>query len=1345
MDKLGPIEMDFILNSPEFKAASDQLKSEIEGIVSTAKTAATEAAAATAAVFSDSAKEIEEYKRKLESAGKMSGPLVESKGIEEANRQLELLLAEKARLQDFYNAGKLSAEAYQESVDRLAASERQLTAAVAGNAATQQGGETRILDEKQRALQAVSDEYRGVLESGMQAYSQLTPEAQRMIIQLNDMDDEMRMVSAAQANLSKRFEEGKIDANQYTQALAGLSVREAELRKGINETSRSLQGQGQAIAATKPQWNGLGNSINQITRELPAFTYSAQTGFMAISNNIPILVDEINRLKVANAAAAASGAATVPVWKAVRAAMFGWMTVISLAITALTVFGPKIFSYIKSLFDAKKALDQLKVSQDAINEAFKSGAAVKAIQEIQDLKTNLQLAKEGLIDKEGVVRQYNATVGEASKEVKTLNEVEEGLIRNADAYVKASLYKAAADASRKETAEQLSKLIQERLKGEKELQEAQEKFDKARSGQAVLSGTGATSNVSNAEQALKNAKNNLEEIDKLIEDTTKGALEIDTALKRLSLNTGLDVISEELPDEKKTKEKTDKSINQRQQLLDKIAAIDAEYARKSFTKDEEELQALKDKFAKVRELVERFNADPKNQAKRIDLTGLNSREAEAIGDLTFRQQTQVMEKEIARQKTLFEEYEAYKAKVGTEKAREAYADQLGEYDNYMDYLRSLIDGNQDTYTAITLGNATGVQQERYKMLEKFAQDENDLQRKKHQELESEYQSHAQRMKVRLENYLKIRAQLTASKSAEELAEMDKKFDEETKVLETAELKKEAAYRRVMNSVREMTLKQTKFLIGEAKKLLENEKLSAEERERIMKKLRELELQANRGSLENIYQISNALGALGQSLQNLGKSGSAISQIGGLMSGLASGVGDLLTVLDKESSDIDKIAAGINGLIKLVDMIGSAARQRREAEEAYYRSVISFQNEYNISLNEQLRLQSELGESVFLKDFEGRIKSGLTALADANKNYQEAMDKLAAGRAKSGQKNAVDWKNVGSGASSGASIGAAIGTFAIPIPVLGTAIGAAAGAIVGGLTGLFAGKKKKDTFMPLLEAYPALIQKSEDGVERINRELAETLIKNGMLDDQTKLLLENVLEWEDAIKEARDQIKGVISELAGSLSSDMRTALVDSFRAGEDAAIAMGKTVEKVLEDILSQLIFNKIFSEAFKDLEDQMAESMDTGGDGNWVDDFQRFFEASKGLSEQWDQAMKDAQAQAAAAGFNIFNPDSSATKKQGLTGGIERITESTGNELAGLFRGFYDLMKRSLTLDESRMAMEKEHYQAIIEGLNYWAAIEKNTGDTVAKLDSAIAELKEIKKNTKGGQSSWDLGLGNG
>jgi hypothetical protein len=54
-------------------------------------------------------------------------------------------------------------------------------------------------------------------------------------------------------------------------------------------------------------WNGLGNSINQITRELPAFTFACQNRFLALSNNIPILTDEIGKLSKANKALALDG------------------------------------------------------------------------------------------------------------------------------------------------------------------------------------------------------------------------------------------------------------------------------------------------------------------------------------------------------------------------------------------------------------------------------------------------------------------------------------------------------------------------------------------------------------------------------------------------------------------------------------------------------------------------------------------------------------------------------------------------------------------------------------------------------------------------------------------------------------------------------------------------------------------------------------------------------------------------------------------------------------------------------------------------------------------------------
>jgi hypothetical protein len=44
-------------------------------------------------------------------------------------------------------------------------------------------------------------------------------------------------------------------------------------------------------------WNGLGMSIQQVAREMPNFAQSMQLGFLAISNNLPILADELKRAK----------------------------------------------------------------------------------------------------------------------------------------------------------------------------------------------------------------------------------------------------------------------------------------------------------------------------------------------------------------------------------------------------------------------------------------------------------------------------------------------------------------------------------------------------------------------------------------------------------------------------------------------------------------------------------------------------------------------------------------------------------------------------------------------------------------------------------------------------------------------------------------------------------------------------------------------------------------------------------------------------------------------------------------------------------------------------------------
>jgi hypothetical protein len=158
---------------------------------------------------------------------------------------------------------------------------------------------------------------------------------------------------------------------QTSEAFYEAQVRVKNLKneiQGLNTVvGQNFQG-GQDIEATSQKFNMLGHSMNQITRELPAFTYSMQTGFMAISNNIPILVDQINDIKKANAGLVKSGQPVQSVFTQLATSLFSWQTGLSVGITLLTMFGAKLFSSSQDASKLAEATDKAAESQKRLND-----------------------------------------------------------------------------------------------------------------------------------------------------------------------------------------------------------------------------------------------------------------------------------------------------------------------------------------------------------------------------------------------------------------------------------------------------------------------------------------------------------------------------------------------------------------------------------------------------------------------------------------------------------------------------------------------------------------------------------------------------------------------------------------------------------------------------------------------------------------------------------------------------------------------------------------------------------------------------------------------------------------
>lgn len=246
------------------------------------------------------------------------------------------------------------------------------------------------LKEQQREAQNIAKLTAKLNNSEAGSYNALSAQYSLNKIQLNKLSQEYRENTAAGKKLVKETEEIYAKMKQLQEATGKYTLN---------------------VGNYKSAWDGLGVSAQQLVRELPSLAVSANTFFLAISNNIPMLVDEINKVKAANAAAAAEGKATVPVWQQVTKAFLSWNTVISLGITLLTVFGGDIIDWISKMVQGEKQADHMKEAMDGVNQAMQDGTK-NAQQEI----VRLNLLYNATQDTTKSINERKAAVDALQKE-----------------------------------------------------------------------------------------------------------------------------------------------------------------------------------------------------------------------------------------------------------------------------------------------------------------------------------------------------------------------------------------------------------------------------------------------------------------------------------------------------------------------------------------------------------------------------------------------------------------------------------------------------------------------------------------------------------------------------------------------------------------------------------------------------------------------------------------------------------------------------------------------------------------------------------------------------------------
>lgn len=248
------------------------------------------------------------------------------------------------------------------------------------------GGAT---EEGRKKIDEYEKQVRSLARAEVQLKLALTETAQEIAVLKKQTADQnyLNKLQAKLANsmagsynaLSAQYELNKIKMNNLSQAYlenteAGkkLVKETAEIYAAMDKYQKSTGKHTLSVGNYKQAFDGLGFSISQVARELPSLAISANTFFLAISNNIPMVIDEIQKLRAANEAAAKAGEAQVSITGKLVKSLFSFNTVMVLILTAFSIWGKDITNWIGSLFTGKKRVENLTSSLKHMADAMQN-------------------------------------------------------------------------------------------------------------------------------------------------------------------------------------------------------------------------------------------------------------------------------------------------------------------------------------------------------------------------------------------------------------------------------------------------------------------------------------------------------------------------------------------------------------------------------------------------------------------------------------------------------------------------------------------------------------------------------------------------------------------------------------------------------------------------------------------------------------------------------------------------------------------------------------------------------------------------------------------------------------
>lgn len=1237
-------------------------------------------------------------------------------------------------------------------------------------------------DETSETIKHYADSLNGVREQLKQVTNDINSmsEAQRksssgenavkqyagLKAQLKVAADEMRGFAKEQENIIKIQQASDGSLTQLRRQLSLLTAQYDNLSKDLRSgaTGKELIVQIQAVTKELSEaeqasgrfyrnvgnyasgWNGLNVQVQQLARELPSLAVSMNTFFLAISNNLPMLIDEIKLAKERLAELKAEGKEGTPVWKQLTKSLLSWQTALVVGITLLSSYGSEIADWVKELFKAKENIDVLKESLKAYNETILEGRKAA-----QDQLTELQLLYDAAVD---------AAKGtdERTKAVKKLKDEYPDYFKSLD-------NEAILAGKAKSAYDQLTQSIIANAKARASMDAMTENYSKIIDLEPQI----------NAEysqiELLRKEYAKLQETIKKVETQTadpialKGNQQL-TALRAEATGIMDDIVEREEKIAKIRSEiyalnKRNAEIENDINISDLLFNPNRESSKKG--KDNKSVQYLdsyqqKKAIQKAEQDIQDSITESQLNAQKAVIALMEDGNAKELAQINANYDTKVAEirkRERELLQTLQDaEYERWKQENPDYQKKG------------LQFTPTITALPQDLQTGFDAEYSAAYQQQQddiAKLLQDTLAKYRDFaaQREAIEKQMNDDIAFLQSQRTEANSDEIDRAIQVAKDKAREGIQAIK--DEENKALAGQD---NTFLKMLFGDISQMGFSQLSALIAQARQLksylsgnvnkdgitfISPEQLKAiEESPAELDKLRKaldklLGTGKNQNKWDTLFEsfkkgfadlksakgfkdISSAIGTISGAAEQAADEVSSMFEAMGKdrAANIAGSLGDVLGAVSNigkafaQGGIIGGAFAAVGEIFSLVGKGAQETAKHKQTLEKIMNDTIAQQREYNLLLLEQ-NLLYEKASTIFGADSYAKAKNAVDVLkesiADLNNEIAGTID----------QQGKFSYKNTGVGfldkmlnrtysqlkdSYSGlADIEIKTGSYT---------------------TGAWFWKKQHDVYSSILDVYPDLISASGE----FNKELAESIINTREMSDEDKAALQNMIDLAEQAEEAFESLNDYMTDIFGDLGNSMSNALVDAFKNGTDAAEAFSQSVSDMLETMAEQMVYSVTLAPLLEEAQNEMMNVMKN----TTLTDEQRFKQWTNILNglvgdaveqQQIANSLYEAYQQAAEQqGFEIFQADS--TQQQQASGkGFTTMSQDTADELNGRFTALYESNLR-LEATGQQQAEVVNQLCGYISSLNIQSTGIYNIADESRTiLANSYLELQQIRENT--------------